>query len=210
MTMCLIFDLDGTISDPQIGITHCINHALEHFGYDTHDQNDLVRYIGPPLDQSFSQIIGDDDPPTINALVRVYRARYGTIGYRENTVYDGMAALLQHLKDHDVRMGICTSKPEKFARPILEMFGLLAYFDFISGGDIGITKAQQLNALLEAGTINRDSIMIGDRAVDISSAQHNGLKSAGVLWGFGSRSEIKEAAPDFIFEDVSALKHLIF
>ena len=106
-------------------------------------------------------------------------------------------------------MGICTSKPKRFAMPILEMFGIDHYFSFVSGGDVGVAKASQLAELKAAGEVTEQSLMIGDRAVDIASAKANGLKSAGVLWGFGDFEELNSEAPDHILQEVVDLKALV-
>lgn len=209
MKSCLIFDLDGTISDPKEGITKSINYALQENGFEQRPEDDLATYIGPPLDETFQILCCSSDFTLIEKLVRSYRERYAETGYRENVLYSNIAETIQNLYDNNIPLGVCTSKPERFARPILDMFQLSHFFQFVSGGDVGIKKSQQLSQLLSEGTINRQSIMIGDRNVDLSAARINGLKSAAVLWGHGSREELEAEQPDFILKEVHELRNLI-
>jgi phosphoglycolate phosphatase len=204
----LVFDLDGTISDPAVGIERCINYALTRFGYPPISQTDVSRYIGPPLDASFVQITGRTESTHLAEMVAAYRERYADIGYAENIVYDGIPQALEVLSAAQVPMGICTSKRSDFAERILDMFGLRPHFQFVSGGDIGLQKWQQLEALLTQRTIAPGSTMIGDRAVDISAAKTNAMQSVAVLWGHGSITELTAANPDRILSSVGELVSL--
>ena len=189
----LVFDLDGTLSDPALGVYRCLNYALADAGLDIISESAVSRYIGPPLDVSFRTLAPHLDASAIAALVKRYRERYGEVGYRENRLYPGIPQALQYLADHHIPLGVCTSKRGDFAGRILEMFGLRGHFEFVDGGDVGISKTSQLQALLESGRIDRGATMIGDRAVDIEAARHHGLASVGVLWGHGSRQELEQA-----------------
>lgn len=200
----LLFDLDGTLSDPLEGIGRSLNYALAHFGYDPKPLPELGQYIGPPLDQTLRQLTGAADPDHIQALVDRFRIRFGRIGYRENHLYQGIPELLAHLRDKGAVMGVCTAKRRDFAEKIVEMFGLAPFFELVSGGDVGIRKADQIRDLLEADQITEQTIMIGDRAGDITAARENGLRSAGVLWGYGSREELVAARPDWLFDSPEA------
>ncbi|MGH1403899.1 MAG: HAD hydrolase-like protein [Alphaproteobacteria bacterium] len=204
----LIFDLDGTLSNPQEGIVKSINYALKQCGYAAQPADSLLRYIGPPLDESFADLIGQNHHDEIARLVHAYRERYAQIGYKENVIYDGIVESLNMLADQNIPMGVCTSKPERFARPILEMFGIHDYFDFVSGGDVGIQKRSQLHTLLNDGVVSSKSVMIGDRAVDMIAAQLNDIKCAGVLWGHGTFEEIDDQNPDIVLHKPSDLKGL--
>lgn len=196
----LIFDLDGTLSDPALGVFRCMNFALASFGYHPRTEQEIKTRIGPPLEDTIAQFIECDDESQIRAMVKKYRERYGEFGYKENTLYPGIKEMLTALRSSNIAMGVCTSKFRPYAIKVLDHFELSEYFDFVSGPEFGMNKAQQLDLLLEAGTINENSLMIGDRAIDLSSAHQNGLSSAGVLWGFGSEEELLSESPRFIFE----------
>ncbi|UXI00257.1 HAD hydrolase-like protein [Photobacterium sp. TY1-4] len=205
----LIFDLDGTISDPKDGIVRSFNYALQAFDLPVRPDADIAAYIGPPLDQTFIQLVGSHELDLIQLLVAKYRERYAEIGYRENRLYPGIAQVLAQLADAgQYRLGVCTSKRADFADKILEMFGLRERFEFVSGGDIGIEKWQQLAALRRDGVISQQAVMIGDRAVDITAGQRNGLQTAGVLWGYGSVAELSQVAPTYLFEQPAQLGQL--
>jgi phosphoglycolate phosphatase len=196
----LIFDLDGTISDPAVGIGRSLNYALEAFGYRSLSAREVSRYVGPPLDWAFRQIVPGASHDTVLALVAKYRQRYWDVGYAENTLYPGIADALAGLSSDGVQMGVCTSKRREFAERILELFSLRQHFDFVNGGDVGIGKGDQLRALLDQGTVGPASTMIGDRAVDIEAARANGLGAVGVLWGHGTKAELLRAVPDRLLE----------
>ena len=200
MQPVLIFDLDGTLTDPTVGIGRSLNYALAAFGYPAVDEQDVSQYIGPPLDAAFRQLVPQASEDTIVGMVTKYRERYGKIGYAENDVYAGIPEALKHLASRGVPMGVCTSKRADFAERILTLFQLRAYFLFVNGGDIGVNKADQLKLLLEQGTAGDCSTMIGDRAVDVTAARMNGLRSIGVLWGHGSKQELLGVAPDRLLE----------
>ena len=195
----ILFDLDGTLSDPLVGIGRSINYALSHFGYPELPLSDLAVHVGPPLDQSFGIITGLTSSSALAGFVAKYRERYGEIGYSENILYPGIPEALHNLVGAGITLGVCTSKRADFAEKILELFGLRSYFSFVSGGEIGTHKWQQIHALLETGAITQSTVMVGDRAVDITAAHRNGLDAAGVLWGHGSREELEAAQPRYLF-----------
>lgn len=205
----LIFDLDGTISDPSLGAYHSFNHALAAYGLPAISRAVADAAIGPTLDETFVQLCPHADTAMITGLIVAYREYYADKGYAENEVYPGIPAALETFSARGVRMGICTTKRADFAKKILALFGLLPHFQFLSGGDIGIHKRQQLAALLEAGDIDTAAVMVGDRDIDIYAAKTNGLRSAGVLWGFGSIEELTTAGPDALVGTVSDLRDLV-
>jgi phosphoglycolate phosphatase len=196
----LLFDLDGTLSDPLEGISRSINYALEHFSYAPRAASELAAYIGPPLDQTFSILTGITDEKWLLELVTKYRERYLEVGYAENVLYPEVKETLSRLYNAGVPMAVCTSKREDLARKILQMFDLQDYFLFVSGGDVGIHKWQQIEMLLAQNSITKSSLMIGDRAVDLMAAHKNGLASAGVLWGYGSEAELFAERPAYLFK----------
>jgi phosphoglycolate phosphatase len=204
----LVFDLDGTLSDPLEGIANSINHSLAEHGFSHVSAGAISAYIGPPMDFIFGELTKSNDASLIDACIATYRGRYAKIGYAENHKYEGIDPLLVQLRENGHTMGICTSKRRDFAQKIVSLFEWDEYFTFISGGDVGIEKSHQLAQLLANGQINNSAIMIGDRAVDIAAAKANGLRSAGVLWGHGSHLEIEEASPDWIIDTPGELLKL--
>jgi phosphoglycolate phosphatase len=195
----VVFDLDGTLSDPLVGIGRSINYALSHFGYAELPLSQISAHVGPPLDQAFSAITGLSSTSALEGFVAKYRERYGEIGYSENILYPGIPPALHTLSQSGVKLGVCTSKRVDFAEKILDLFGLSSYFSFVSGGEIGRHKWQQLDALLEGGVITQSTVMVGDRGVDITAAHRNRLHAAGVLWGHGSRAELEAEEPRYLF-----------
>lgn len=204
----VVFDLDGTLSDPLEGIGNSINYALAHFCYPPLGLADLAIYIGPPIDETFKAITGSGAESAIKALVAKYRERYADVGYSENVLYPGVSAALQSLSAADVPMAVCTSKRRDFADKILEMFGLVRYFRFVDGGEIGIQKWQQLEALLSQGRVSRSSVMVGDRAIDMIAAHKNRMHAAGVLWGYGTYAELANETPRYFFASPGELSKL--
>lgn len=209
MNQYIVFDLDGTISDPGLGITRCMNYALSVHGHNKVDENVIRRFIGPPLELTFKELVPNKDETGILELVATYRERYAEKGFAENTIYPGIIAAIKVLKENGLKLGVCTSKREDFARRILSLFNIADYFDFVSGGDVGISKSSQLRDLLREKVIDHSSIMIGDRAIDITSAKENGLKAIGVLWGFGEYDELASAHPKAIIKSTSELPTII-
>jgi phosphoglycolate phosphatase len=206
----LIFDLDGTLTDPLTGIVRCINHALSSHDHQVKSEQEIRPYIGPPLEVALSDLSGSTDEAHIKELVTTYRERYGELGYSENVVYDGIYELLDTLQGQGFRMGVCTSKFEKYAIKVLEEFKLSKYFTFVSGsGAYGTTKSDQLRDLLDAKVALDSSLMIGDRYIDLTSAHSVGLRCAGVLWGYGSLEELTAEEPTFIAESPTQLSATI-
>ena len=205
----LVFDLDGTLSDPAVGIGRSLNHALRHHGHPAIVESDVPRYIGPPLDESFALIVREASAEHVAALVERYRERYAEIGYAENTIYAGVPEALDALRDAGATLGVCTAKRADFAERILDHFGIRRHFAFVNGGDMGVRKADQLADLLRDGVIDGDAMMIGDRAVDILAAKANGLRSVGVLWGHGGFAELREADPDLLLESPAELPGIV-
>ncbi|MEJ2154319.1 MAG: HAD hydrolase-like protein [Desulfobacteraceae bacterium] len=201
----LLFDLDGTISDPLEGIARSFNYALSFYGHDEVPISDLSQYIGPPLDECFKMITGIDEHIEINNFISKYRERYSDVGFSENKLYPGIRESITALSSQNVAMAICTSKRRDFAERILRLFGIRHHFRFVSGGDSGIQKWQQIESLMDSGAIDDSCTMIGDRAVDLSAAHKNGIKSAGVLWGFGSRAELEAQSPICLLSQPSDL-----
>lgn len=201
----LIFDLDGTISDPSDGIARSVNYALESFSYEPVDEKRVHRMIGPPLTEIFEHFLGALPNSRLQELVDAYRERYATIGYAENVLYDDIPAVIEQLAAKGYELGVCTSKRADYASRIVDMFGLGGYFDFIDGGDVHVKKYMQLKRIVTSGVNAASAVMIGDRAVDIAAARKNGLSSVGVNWGFAQDKELSDAIPTFLVESPTDL-----
>lgn len=204
----LLLDLDGTISDPAEGIGRSIDHALVSYGYAPLVPGTVSAHIGPPLDDTFRQLTGTTCEDRIAALVARYRERYAEKGYAENTLYPGVTGALARLTERGIPLGLCTSKRVDFAEQVLSHFALREHFVVVSGGDIGIPKAEQLGRLIDASEVGPGSVMIGDRAVDVHAGRANGLRAVGVLWGHGSVEELETAGPDRLLEHPDELAGL--
>jgi phosphoglycolate phosphatase len=205
----IIFDLDGTLSDSAVGLVRSINHSLRYHGYAEHPINDLIQYFGPPIDHTFLRLTASSDKSHLDSLVNIFRERYSTIGFSENTLYEGIETALHFLYQSGTTLGICTSKRIDLAEKVLKLFELRKYFQFVKGGDIGIPKWRLIEDLLQKKIISSNSIMVGDRDVDITAAHKNEIDSAGVLWGYGDLAELSAHNPKFIFNFPAELTKLI-
>jgi phosphoglycolate phosphatase len=193
----LLFDLDGTLTDNYVGISRSIAYALEQLGTSIPDAATLRRCVGPPLRDSFRWLLDTDDAAVVEQAIGLYRERFADVGWRENVVYDGIADAFTALAAGTHRMFVCTSKPEVYARRIVTLFGFSEHLAGVYGVDLAGRLDDKVKLLAHLmATENLDpahSIMIGDRAHDIRAARMNGTRSAGVLWGYGSREELAGA-----------------
>ena len=202
MYQYLLFDLDGTLTDPGLGITNSVMYALRKFGINVSDRSQLYPFIGPPLRDSFRVYYGFSDEQCERA-VRYYREYFKKSGMFENEVYDGICELLTRLKASGRTLVVATSKTEVFALEILRHFDLYKYFDFVAGAtlnDVRNQKADIIKYALETLNITekKSAIMIGDRKHDIIGAKETGLDSIGVLYGYGTYDELKNAGATYI------------
>jgi phosphoglycolate phosphatase len=204
----LILDLDGTLSDPSVGLLRSINYALTNFSYPAVSPAEISAYIGPPIDVTFRRLSQSTSEGHVLALVAKFRERYADIGYAENTLYPGIVDALDGLFQRGVRLGLCTSKRVDIAEKVLTMFGLREYFAFVSGGDVGVSKAVQLSAILADRLAGPGSTMIGDRAFDVVAGKANSLRTIGVLWGHGSEAELVDAGADRVLAEPMELDQL--
>ncbi len=209
----LLFDLDGTLTDPGEGITKSVQYALRAFGIEEEDLNRLVCFIGPPLKDSFIEYYGFTAEDADRA-VTVFREYFKDRGIFENEVYDGIDQVLGHLRDSGSKLYVASSKPEVFVRRILKHFKLDSYFTFMGGADFEETrvkKADVIRYVLQENQITDLSkvIMIGDRKHDVLGAKETGMESIGVLYGYGSREELVEAGADHLAETVFDLQKLL-
>lgn len=211
----ILFDLDGTVTDPFDGISKCIIYALESFGIKVKNVQELSSFIGPPLFDQFKAYCGFDDEQAEQA-VKKYRERYSAIGWKECSLVDGTEELLRELKSEGKILALATSKPECFAVPILEHFGIDGYFDFIGGAELEHDGRNSKDAVIEyvlekLGVADRsEAVIVGDRFHDVDGAKKTGIRSVGVLSGYGSREELEEHGADHIAEDIrDVLKYLL-
>ena len=209
----ILFDLDGTVTDPMIGITKSVRYALNKFGIEVEDLTTLCKFIGPPLKDSFMNFYNFSEGDALKAIT-YYREYFSTNGLYENTVYENFEDMLISLKNDGKSLIIATSKPTVFAEKILEHFNLKKYFDFISGSNLDNTRTKKSDVIsyaLEQQMINNISeiIMIGDREHDILGAKALNIESIGVLHGYGSYKELSTSGADYIVKDVAELKSLL-
>jgi len=209
----ILFDLDGTITDPAIGITNSVMYALNKFGINVDDRKELYKFIGPSLWESFQNYYGFSKEEADKA-VKYYREYFKDKGIFENFVYEGMQDLLEFLKTRDKILIVATSKPAVFANRILEHFGLIKCFDFVAGSEFDgtrINKDEVIAYALEKCEINdlSEAVMIGDRKYDIIGAKNAGIDSIGVLYGYGSLEELKAAGADHVAKDINELTKLL-
>ena len=208
----ILFDLDGTIINSEVGVTSCVVYALKKFGIEETDRAVLRRFLGPPLSDSFMRFYGFDAEKAEKAVV-YYRERYVPIGVHENEVYDGIAELLFALKKAEKKLYVATSKPEHFAKGILAELGLDRYFDGIFGSTLDEsrnTKDKVLAyAINEIGLAKETSVMVGDRFHDVEGAKENGLPCIGVLYGFGDEAELMDAGAIAVAETPKKLEKLL-
>ena len=209
----LFFDLDGTLTDPAEGITKSVAYALDKFGIHVADRSELYCFIGPTLYDSFRRYCGLSDEDA-NRAVEYYREYFRVDGIFDNTVYDGIPELLKKLKSAGKKLVLATSKPEEFARRIMDKFELAQYFEHIAGAtfDGTISKKSEVieYAIKGAGVSDKSSVlMIGDRENDILGAKKAGVDSMGVLFGYGSRQELEDAGPTYIAETIEDIGKML-
>ena len=203
----VLFDLDGTLTDPGVGITNSVAYALIKFGIEVADKQQLYPFIGPPLHESFEKYYGFSPADAMKA-VDCYREYYNVKGIFENYVYDGIKDVLKTLKKQGKCVCLATSKPEIYARQILDHFDLSQYFDFTAGANMDGTRTKKEEVIRYALSLCRpknlsDVIMVGDREFDVIGAKNCGIDSIGVLFGYGDRDELQNAGATYIAEKVS-------
>ncbi|MDO4188421.1 MAG: HAD hydrolase-like protein [Lachnospiraceae bacterium] len=224
----ILFDLDGTLTDPMIGITTCAQYALRHFGIEE-DINNLKNFIGPPLVDSFTQFYGLTVEEAKEAT-KYYRERYAPIGKFENEIYEGIPEMLKELKEAGVVLAVASSKPEPFVEDILKFFDIDKYFDVVAGALMDETRTRKEEVMQVAldrlevpysGTFEggdgpkilvpkQEVAMVGDRKFDVASARKMGITAVGVRFGYAEEGELEAENPDFIANTVDDLgKYLL-
>ena len=193
----LLFDLDGTLTDNYLGIARSIRYALERLGADEPDEATLRRCVGPPLRVSFAALLDTDDAATIERAIALYRERFADLGWRENVVYEGIPEAMASLAEASRPIYLCTSKPEVYARRIVDLFGLREFLSGVYGADLAGRYDDKVTLLAHLAATERldasRATMVGDRSHDVRAARMNGARAVGVLWGYGSAEELAGA-----------------
>lgn len=198
----ILFDLDGTLTDPGVGITNSVMYALKHWGIEVTERHELYCFIGPPLMDSFQKYYGFSQAESEEAL-RLYREYFSEKGLYENELYPDTTYVLNELKKSGKRIILATSKPEEYAVKILKHFNIYDFFDFVSGATMDESRNKKDEVIaytLKKCNLQGDkrTVMIGDRDQDVLGAKANSLPSIGVLYGYGDLQELQNAGADFI------------
>ena len=209
MITYLLFDLDGTLTNPQEGITKCVQHALRAFGIEEPDLEKLIPFIGPPLIQSFMEFYNMSEEDARKA-VAVYRERFSTVGLFENFPYPGIADMLAELKAQGKILAVASSKPTIYVRRILEKFELAPYFDVVEGSNLDGTRVDKKEVIAEVlsqldNPSADDLLMIGDRKFDVIGAREMGFGCVGVRFGFAAPDELEQSGAIYIADTVRDL-----
>ncbi|MES2871510.1 MAG: HAD family hydrolase [Pseudomonadota bacterium] len=204
----VLFDLDGTLTDPREGITRSIQFGLSKMGIDEPDLTKLEHFIGPPLLQAFMATYGFDEAKAWEAM-GYYRERFAVTGLYENEVFDGVTPLLEELVGQGRQLFIATSKPQIYAREIARHFDFAKHFKVIYGSELDGTRTNKVELIrylmAEQGLDPAHTLMIGDRKHDLIGARDNGMDAAAVGYGFGSFEELNAFAPKYHFETLAEL-----
>ncbi len=198
----ILFDLDGTLTDPGEGITNSVAYALKKYDIEVADRRGLYKFIGPPLKDSFMKYYGFSEAQAEQAIA-YYREYFKDKGIYENEVYEGVEHMLRQLHANGKKIILATSKPEEFAVRILEHFELKKYFTVVAGASMDSSRSKKGDVIAYAISLCDDfdkekAVMIGDREHDIIGAKENDLKSIGVLYGYGDENELRTAGADYI------------
>jgi len=205
----ILFDLDGTLTRSEKGITRSALYACEKMGFTGHNEEEFKVFIGPPLFESFQKVCGMT-PEQAHQAIELYRERFSVLGWAENEVYTGIAPLLRSLKKNGCKIAITTAKPQAFAEKIAEKFGFAPYLDALIGPGMDNTHASKAwivkKAIEQLGGV---PVMIGDRCYDVEGGRENGIDTIGVCYGYGTREELVEAGATHIAETVEELTDIL-
>lgn len=208
----VLFDLDGTLTDPKLGITTCVQHALRRFGIEVPDRDELECFIGPPLADSFRRYYGLDERQAAQAI-DYYRERFSTVGLYENAVYDGVPELLSRLRARGQTLAVATSKPTVYSQQILDHFDLSRFFDAVVGSELDGRRTDKADVIRETlrqlSLSPSEACMVGDRRQDVMGAKACGVPVIGVAYGYAEPDELEEAGADWIVDSVDALRVLL-
>lgn len=210
----ILFDLDGTLTDPGEGIVKSVLYALDKYGIRVESRQELYKFIGPPLFVSFQQFFGFSESRAREAI-DLYREYYREKGINECRLFDGVKELLEDLKNEGYKIALATSKPEIFAHRVLQNYDIHKYFDFVGGATADektrYTKEQVIEYVLrECGITDRArTLMVGDRCYDINGAKAFSLDSVGVTYGYGTKEELMEAGATYILDTPLDIKKIL-
>lgn len=215
----ILFDLDGTLTDPKLGITSSVQYALRALGIEEPSLDKLEPFIGPPLADSFREFYGLDEGQIETAIAK-YRERFNDRGIYENEIYPGIAEMLAALKASGKKLSIASSKPTQFVERILDYFDIRIYFDVIVGSNMDGTRSKKEEVVEEALRQMLPSemtpaekkaavAMVGDRRFDIEGAREHGITSVGVSFGYAPEGELEQAGADYIVDTVNALLEVL-
>lgn len=212
----LLFDLDGTLTDPKEGICTCVQYALASFGIEEPDLDKLEPFIGPPLKDSFMEFYNMSEEQA-EAAVEKYRERFRDKGIFENSLYDGVPQMLQALNSRGMFLAVASSKPTVFVEQILEHFNIKKYFKVVVGSELDGTRVNKdeiveeaLKQLFGDKPVEKNKVyMIGDRKFDVEGAKAMGVDSVGVTYGYGGMEELREAKADYIVRSVEELQRFL-
>ncbi len=208
----VLFDLDGTLTDPGEGITNSVKYALARMGVDETNRKKLESFIGPPLVDSFSSLYGFSNSDAKKAVSH-YREFFEEKGMLQNRLFEGMGALLETLVGSGRKLFVATSKPTVYARKIISHFGIDVYFSHIKGSNLDgtmVEKEKIIAHLMHGWNLPENgTAMVGDRRFDIEGARINGIDSVGVLFGYGSREELESEKPTHIAQSVGELGEIL-
>jgi phosphoglycolate phosphatase len=209
----ILFDLDGTLTDPKPGITRCIQYALVKLDEAVPDTDDLLWCIGPPLQDNFARLLSNPTDTNIQQAITYYRERFATVGKFENEVYAGIPEALNALQQEGYHLHVATSKPRVYAVDILHHFNLSPYFEEIFGSELDgrlRDKADLIAHILQTQQIGRSHcMMVGDRKHDIIGARSNTIAAIGVTYGYGSRKELTEAGTSYLVDTPEGLQKMV-
>ncbi|MDO9567438.1 MAG: HAD hydrolase-like protein [Candidatus Desulfaltia sp.] len=203
----VLFDLDGTLTDPKDGITRCIQFSLDHFDVNVPQADQLTWCIGPPLIESFSNLLNTTDKTILDQALSKYRKRFSETGIFENVIYPGVTPSLRRIKKAGFKVFLATSKPEVFASQILDHFNLTEFFNAIHGSELNgrlSNKSELVAHILDCENLDpKATLIVGDRVYDIIGGKNNGIMTAAVSYGYGTPEEITSSKPDVIFDSFS-------
>jgi phosphoglycolate phosphatase len=209
----ILFDLDGTLTDAKEGIERCIRHAVQSVGGVVPYGADLTKYIGPPLRESLSELLGNPSEQLVEEALRLYRERFEATGMYENRVYPGILELLKYVGAMHWRAIVVTSKPELYAKRIARYFRMDGFFGQIYGSQMDgkLTRKEDLigHVLKQESIPTAHAVFIGDRGEDIRGARANGIDSIGVTYGYGGPRELESAGATWLCDSAEAVREVL-